>query len=112
MSDVNITIVSLANTNPPVSMDLLPTMAMLTKAALPKAYQVNGHDIRPIIFGQTKTSSPYSVLYHFAGSRLGAVRSGPWKMIMARGGKNKKPMELYNLEDDIGETNDLIEQHP
>ena len=27
-------------------------------------------------------------------------------------GKNKKPMELYHLEDDIGETKDLVAQYP
>lgn len=94
------------------AMDVVPTMSALAGAVMPPAYQVNGHDIRPIIFGQTKSDSPYDLLYHFAGNRLGAIRSGPWKMIMPKGGKNKKPMELYHLEDDIGETKDLVAQYP
>ncbi len=37
-----------------------------------------------------------------------AVRNGPWKVIRSRSGN----IELYNLDQDISETNDLSEQYP
>ena len=48
--------------------------------------------------------------YGNQGGRPGsAVRSGPWKLIEFFG---EEHVELYNLETDIGETNDLAEAEP
>jgi len=40
----------------------------------------------------------------------GAVRMGPWKLIHYYG--ETQPDELYNLDDDIGEQNNLAARHP
>ena len=44
-----------------------------------------------------------------------AIRKGPWKLIPAVGQTAKKaarPTELYQLESDLAETNNLATQHP
>jgi arylsulfatase A-like enzyme len=43
-----------------------------------------------------------------------AVRRGAWKLIRfyADADDQQDRLELYNLEEDIGETNDVAAQHP
>ncbi|MFN9819982.1 MAG: arylsulfatase, partial [Akkermansiaceae bacterium] len=48
-----------------------------------------------------------------------AVRNGPWKYIPApgsggwgKGGDQSQPVQLYNLDDDIGETKNLAAAMP
>jgi arylsulfatase A-like enzyme len=41
------------------------------------------------------------------------VRDGPWKLIETRGGKQKTAFtQLFNLDTDPGETQDLSEREP
>jgi arylsulfatase A len=53
-----------------------------------------------------------------AGNATKALRRGPWKLILGQTGltgKHKKlnrPDELYNLQNDPGETQNVIAQHP
>ncbi len=37
-----------------------------------------------------------------------AIRQGPWKLIFLKSGKR----ELYHLENDLSETQDLLTKHP
>ena len=44
-----------------------------------------------------------------------ALRRGEWKYIKPRGGKRKRgpaKAQLFNLKIDIGEQNNVIEEHP
>ena len=50
-----------------------------------------------ILFGAADAKSPHDVLFYYRGLELEAVRSGPWKLHLAKG-------ELYHLERDIGES--------
>ena len=49
-------------------------------------------------------ASPYEVFYYYRGLKLEAVRSGPWKLHLAKG-------ELYHLNDDIGEAKNVAKAH-
>ncbi|MFL6111237.1 MAG: hypothetical protein ACJ786_07785, partial [Catenulispora sp.] len=61
---------------------------------------------------------------YFLGSTLEAVRSGPWKLrlpgasdgVFARKKRGAGPAaarsRLYNLDTDVGETTDVVGQHP
>ena len=42
-------------------------------------------------------------------SRKEAIRQGKWKAVRL---DPKKPTELYDLERDLGEQNDLAKEHP
>lgn len=110
------------------TMDLLPTFAKLSQAKLP-AKPIDGHDISPLLLGDGNAKSPYEVFYYYWGDGLDAVRSGPWKLhfphpyrsLTGAPGKDGNPagysqakteLELYNLEDDVGEKQNVVDRHP
>ena len=106
------------------NIDLLPTFVTLAGGAAPADRKIDGADISPLLFGKSK-ESPREAHYYFDGNQLQAVRSGTWKLAVARqvehNGKVKENMSrlakrftptLYNLDDDIGERNDVADQHP
>ncbi|MDB4676998.1 sulfatase [bacterium] len=96
------------------SMDLLPTFAKLAGTTPPTNNIIDGKDISPILLGEAGAESKREAFYYFFRDQLECVRSGNWKLRLAqvRGGKPNQPAELYNLEEDIGETTDLAAQHP
>ncbi len=109
------------------TIDLLPTFARLTGAELPLAI-IDGHDISPLMFGVAGAQSPHEFFYHYdGGNRLMALRSGKWKLMFPQdysspiGGSGGWPgkgqrkhieLSLFDLENDIGETTNVADQHP
>ncbi|MEI8045703.1 MAG: sulfatase, partial [Verrucomicrobiota bacterium] len=102
-------------------MDVLPTLVKLAGGEVPTDRKIDGKDIWPLLAGRTK-ESPHEALFYFNRLKLEAVRSGPWKLAIARQGavlrndvaeavKHTGP-RLYNLDSDIGETTDVAAQHP
>jgi len=102
------------------TIDLLPTLAGLCGGTLPEA-KIDGKDIAPLMKGEPGAKSPHEfyVLMHKEGS----VRSGPWKFYPWRekaGDKDAIPgrepsefeVQLYNVMDDIGETENVAAEHP
>jgi arylsulfatase A len=59
-------------------LDLLPTIAKLTGAELPKA-RIDGIDLSPLLLGAAGAKGRKSFAY-YSGSELHAVRSGRWKL--------------------------------
>jgi len=53
---------------------------------------------------------------HHSGSGVFAIRRGPWKLIPEQASPDQpglvRPGELYNLEEDISESRNLIGEHP
>ena len=84
------------------TMDLLPTFAKLAGAELPNDRVIDGKDIWPVLTGNEK--SPHEAFFYHRQDTLEAVRSGPWKLRV----KDDKPVSLHNLEDDIGETRNVL----
>lgn len=111
---------------PAMTIDLLPTIAKLVGAALPK-HKIDGLNIWPLLSAEKGAKSPHEVLYFFWLNRIDAVRSGKWKLHVphdyphpdpvggnARPGKVKTErteLALYDLENDIGERTNLADQH-
>ena len=105
------------------NIDLLPTFVTLAGGKVPADRKIDGADIAPLLLGRSK-EAPREAHYYFSGNRLEAVRSGPWKLAIAAQNENagkKKPAEkppepfqpkLFNLEEDIGESNDVAAKHP
>jgi arylsulfatase A len=86
-------------------MDILPTFVQLAGGSLPADRVLDGADIWSLMAGEPGATSPYDVFYYFRGLKLQAVRSGPWKLHLANG-------ELYNLDNDIGESTDVAAGNP
>jgi arylsulfatase A-like enzyme len=88
------------------TMDLLPTFARLADAAIPSDRVIDGKDIWPTLTGEAAT--PHEVFFYHKGNTLSAVRSGKWKLHTTKG----KPAQLYDLESDIGEKQNVIRSNP
>ncbi len=102
------------------TLDLLPTFAHL--AGIERVeHDVDGYDIRPLIFGQPGATSPHEALYYYAEDQLQAVRSGPWKLFLPldtfrqhphfKPGEKATPL-LFHLLDDVGCTTNVAKDHP
>lgn len=105
------------------TMDLLPTFARLAEVPLPET-DIDGHDILPLMRGEVGARSPWTAegfAYYFM-DQLQAVRSGPWKLYLPIEGKyvnlgrkpdpEVAPAQLFNVRDDVGETEEVSAAHP
>ncbi len=94
--------------------DILPTMAELT--GQPSPTQSNGVSLLPTLVGKQSDQKEHEYLYWEhpqAAKRDQAIRVGPWKGIVRNWKKGATgAFELYNLEGDVGEQNDVASQHP
>lgn len=88
------------------TIDLLPTVARLAGSKEPEDRVIDGKDIFPLMSGTVGAKSPHDAYFYYKDERLEAVRSGRWKLV------RKEPIELYNLENDISEKNNLAKEHP
>ena len=88
------------------TMDLLPTFARLAGAELPEDRVLDGADIWPVLQGEEK--SPHEAFFYHRLEELQAVRSGIWKLHVSEG----KAVSLFDLENDISESNNVLEENP
>ena len=97
-----------------LSMDLHPTLAKITGADLKPALPLDGKNIIDLLTAKDGAKTPHEYFFFVHN----AVRSGDWKYhkkelfkVKATKRDTKKPT-LYNLKDDIGESNNVIADHP
>lgn len=102
------------------TLDFLPTFAQLAGFDLPEDRIIDGVDQTDLLLGKSETGNRDTYFYH-SGSH--GVRHGKWKLLKPnRWPKNfartypkdigTNDTELYNLDEDIGETTNLADQHP
>ncbi len=91
--------------------DMLPTFADVAQAKVPTGVDIDGISILPTLLGKgTQQKHDYLYWEYTKGTmRSRAMRMGDWKAVQNR---MNRPIELYNLSQDIGETNNLASQHP
>jgi arylsulfatase B len=95
---------------PVISLDVFSTALSLAGIAAKKDRVYDGVDLIPYLKGE-KDSAPHEQLYWRSGKRT-AFRSGDWKILQnPRRGKNGA-WELYNLANDLSESNDLSHNYP
>jgi arylsulfatase A-like enzyme len=96
---------------PVTSMDLLPTI--LNLAGIRYEGETDGEDLSPLLEGKELDREAifwHYPHYHSSGWTPGAaVRYGKWKLIEFY---DLEKVELYDLENDLGEIHDLSEIHP
>ena len=113
---------------PAMTIDILPTVAKLIGAKLPK-HKIDGKSIVKLIKG-TSNESSQEAYYFYYSKQLQAIRMGKWKLHFPHGyrtmagkpgGKGGIPtkysqakigLALFDLDKDIGETTDVKDTHP
>jgi arylsulfatase A-like enzyme len=112
---------------PAMTIDLLPTIAKLIDADLPK-HRIDGKDISALLTGDAK--SPHEAYYFYYGNQLQAVRQGKWKLHFPHGYRTMagKPggtggiptnysqakigLSLFDLHSDISESKNVKDKFP
>jgi arylsulfatase A-like enzyme len=108
-----------------MGIDLCPTILSLTGTPCPD--DLDGIDLTPLLTGAPTLPSPRSLFFlqhpeptHYRSYPTtrtpgGTIRQGPWKLIEhyeTADGRHEHRFELYNLDIDLGESNNLAEQEP
>ena len=101
------------------TLDIMPTLAALAGAKIPTDRTIDGRDQSALITGETERSARDTFYYHIRGE-LHAVRHGKWKLLLPdrtreyayTGDAKVTEPELYDLDNDIGETKNTAAQHP
>jgi arylsulfatase A-like enzyme len=111
--------------------DIFATLAEVIDYDLPHDAAEDSISILPVLRGESESPSPRSwLLQQTMSGRHLSIRNGAWKYLDHRGsgGNNYRqerlrpyrlpesapdtPAQLYNLEDDPGETKNLYFEHP
>jgi len=90
--------------HPVSSMDMFPTAIAAARGEA--LGNLDGVNLLPYLNGSAQ-GAPHEHLVWRSGHN-GAVRKGPWKLLVS----GDELVRLYNVEDDIGESNDLSAQNP
>lgn len=101
------------------TIDFLPTFAKLAGCPSLSERTLDGCDQRELLMGNSVVGARNDYFY-FCMNELHAVRKGPWKLHLADRrqaygyvkDKGSQEFELYNLEEDIGESINLAARHP
>jgi arylsulfatase A-like enzyme len=98
---------------PAISMDFFPTLLDLAGLPTRPDLHKDGVSLKPLLEGKTiKDRSLFWHYPHYHGSTWkpgAAIRDGDWKLVQSY---EWETVELYNLKEDIGESNDLAEKYP
>ncbi len=96
------------------SMDFYPTILEMTGQALRPDLHVDGKSLVPLLKGKAKEIHE-AAYFHYPhrsnqkGGPSSAIREGDYKLIVFL---NDNKLELYNIKNDISETNNLAEELP
>ena len=103
---------------PVTSVDYFPTVLQAAGVEPPVDRRIDGENLTPLLT-ETGTLERDAIYWHFPHYRrlwpeglvvpYSIIRAGDWKLIKRYQGKT---FELFNLEDDLGELNDLSERMP
>jgi len=104
------------------TIDLLPTFGNLAGYELPDDRVIDGEDQTELLLGKSKEGARETYLYSQVGKGVVGIRSGKWKLLLPdRKPENERgylmdfgsnDYELYDLENDIGERNNLAIKYP
>ncbi|MFH6602637.1 sulfatase [Maribacter algicola] len=115
---------------PIMAIDILPTIAEVTNAELPMKI-IDGKSVWRVLTGESIESPQEAYFFYYRVNELFGVRYGKWKLYFPHRyrtmdgqepGKDGQPgeyrmvdleeIELYDLSNDIGETNNVADANP
>lgn len=91
---------------PIISLDLFPTLAAAAGKPVDRP-DIDGVNLLPYLTGQ-KAGAPHDFLFWSFNGKM-ALRQGDWKIVR---NKPNQEVELFLLNNDIGETVELSERYP
>ncbi len=92
------------------AMDLLPTFGRLAGGKIPEDRVIDGKDVLNVL--TEGAPSPHEVFFYHRSNLLQAVRAGKWKLQLGGPKQHGGGKSLFDLESDIGETNNVAAQNP
>ena len=94
------------------AMDVFPTF-LAAAGGDPSEYELDGLDVLPMVTNGEPT--PHREIYWEMGKQT-AVRRGNWKLVLngqlVEGAPPEDDVHLANLDTDMGETQNLKDEHP
>jgi arylsulfatase A-like enzyme len=105
---------------PAIHVDIYPTLLEIAGGAAPENYPLDGESLAPVFRDAQASLKRDAIFQHFPGylgadpgtwrtTPVGLIQQGPWKLMeFFEDGR----LELYNLEQDIGETKNLAAEMP
>lgn len=98
-----------------MSMDILPTAFAAADVKIPEAMKIEGRSFLPSLRGEQQTALRQRMFFcrregglRYGGKTIEAVIEGPWKLLQ---NSPWQPLELYNLNEDPREENNLVEKN-
>jgi arylsulfatase A-like enzyme len=99
---------------PVTSPDFAPTLLAAAGISPPAEANFEGMNLMPLLAGQAEQLGRDAIYWHYphygnqGGTPAAAIRRGEWKLIWFF---EDDRLELYNLEQDLGEQNNLSQQN-
>ena len=95
------------------TIDLLPSLAAITRKNLLSKKKIDGLDASSLILG-TGSTPRKEFLYYTSRGDLEGIRSGNWKLLRKkpRNEKQDETIMLFDLSEDLGEENNLASEQP
>ena len=90
--------------------DFMATLADILGKRLPANAGEDSFSLRALLKGGDKPVREHAV--SCASSGVPGLRRGPWKVVFERDPKAKTEVQLYNLDNDIGEKTNLAAEKP
>ena len=98
----------------------MPTVLSIAGIQKPDDLNLDGIDVSPVLFDSSATLPERTLFWaglSNSGRRSEAVRQGPWKLVVQHpdapeGTYENESAELYNLDEDLAESNNLAARMP
>jgi len=92
-----------------IYLDLYAAAASIANAPFAKNRCIDGVDLMPYLNGES-SGRPYEELFWRLNQKT-AIRLGDWKLLRNPQCGQSGDWELYNLKQDVSESNDLAKEH-
>jgi arylsulfatase A-like enzyme len=99
--------------------DIFETLVDVTGGVIPEGNAEDSYSFFSVITGEKKHINRPPVIHHSGGKGMFAIRKENWKLIFGNGSGARtlpvgtpfqQPYQLYNLKNDIIESNNLIKK--